>query len=224
VPDDADRGRHVNHPADDVLGALSERNRDEVIAAWAAVEYAREPVEEVGFAALRDPALRETLRTVLHRTGRDLVRVTGRQWTSGFADPVRAELVARGWGVLPEYDRAVLTTILVHSVAIPRSDGHLTDDSWASAVPTTVAELRSHTQLARGKLSEALQRLRGADLIRAVRATERAGGAAYVPGPQFHRLTPAARRLLQEELVLAAGPGSPLAAAIRASRTSGGQR
>jgi hypothetical protein len=39
-----------------------------------------------------------------------------------------------------------------------------------------------------------------------------------VPGPQFHRLTPAARRRLQEELILAAGPDSPLAAAIRARR------
>ncbi|SHN45849.1 hypothetical protein [Cryptosporangium aurantiacum] len=206
----------MTHPADELLGTLSERQRDEVVAAWAAVEYGREPVEEIGFAALRDPALRETLRAVLHRTGRDLVRVSGRLWTSGFSDAAREELVARGWGALPEYDRAVLTTILVHSVAIPRSEGHLTDDSWASAVPTTVAELRSHTQLARGKLNEALQRLRTADLIRTVRSGE--NGAAYVPGAQFHRLTPAARRLLQEELVLAAGPGSPLAAAIRASR------
>ncbi|WP_035856217.1 hypothetical protein [Cryptosporangium arvum] len=202
----------MTHPADDILGALSERQRDEVVAAWAAVEYGREPVDEVGFAALRDPALRETLRAVLRRTGRDLVRAAGRQWTSGYADDVREELVARGWGALPEYDRAVLTTILVHSVAIPRSEGHLTDDSWASAVPTTVAELRGHTQLARGKLSEALQRLRTADLIRQTRS------AGYVPGAQFHRLTPAARKVLQEELVLAAGPGSPLAAAIRAGR------
>ena len=205
----------MTHPGEDLLAALSERERDEVVAAWAAVEYGREPVEEVGFAALRDPALRETLRNVLRRTGRDLVRVSGRQWTSGYADDVRAELVSRGWGALSEYDRAVLTTILVHSVAIPRSEGHLTDDSWASAVPTTVAELRSHTQLARGRLTEALQRLRAADLIRATRGAER---AAYVPGAQFHRLTPAARRLLQEELVLAAGPDSPLAAAIRAGR------
>ncbi|TQS40913.1 hypothetical protein [Cryptosporangium phraense] len=210
----------MTHPAEDLLGALSERQRDEVVAAWAAVEYGREPVDEVGFAALRDPALRETLRAVLRRTGRDLVRIAGRRWTSGYDDDVRAELVARGWGLLPEYDRAVLTTILVHSVAIPRSDGHLTDDSWASAVPTTVAELRSHTQLARGKLNDALQRLRSADLIRAARTSSE--GASYVPGPQFHRLTPAARRLLQEELVLAAGPGSPLAAAIRHSR--GGQQ
>jgi len=209
----------MTHPADDLLAALSERQRDEVIAAWAALEYGREPVEEVGFAALRDPALRETLRDVLHRSGRELVRVAGRRWTSGYSDAARTELVARGWGALPEYDRAVLTTILVHSVAIPRSEGRLTDDSWASATPTTVAELRSHTQLARGKLNEALQRLRTADLIRAVRGAE---SAAYVPGAQFHRLTPAARRLLQEELVLAAGPGSPLAAAIRASRETGG--
>jgi hypothetical protein len=39
-----------------------------------------------------------------------------------------------------------------------------------------------------------------------------------VPGPQFHRLTEGARRRLQEELILAAGPDSPLAAAVRARR------
>lgn len=91
----------MTHPADDLLGVLSERQRDEVIAAWAAVEYGREPVDEVGFAALGDPALRETLRDALRRTGRDLVRINRRQWTSGYADTARKELVARGWGALP---------------------------------------------------------------------------------------------------------------------------
>ena len=43
-------------------------------------------------------------------------------------------------------------------------------------------------------------------------------GTAYLPGPQFHRLTEAARRRLQEELILAAGPDTPLAAAIRRRR------
>jgi hypothetical protein len=44
---------------------------------------------------------------------------------------------------------------------------------------------------------------------------------AYLPGPQFHRLTEAARRRLQEELILAAGPDTPLAAAIRRRRAPG---
>ncbi|MBC6461083.1 hypothetical protein HKK72_24865 [Actinomadura sp. HBU206391] len=39
-----------------------------------------------------------------------------------------------------------------------------------------------------------------------------------MPGPQFQRLTDTARRRLQEELILAAGPDSPLAAAVRARR------
>ena len=47
---------------------------------------------------------------------------------------------------------------------------------------------------------------------------------AYLPGPQFHRLTQAARRRLQEELILAAGPDTPLAAAIRRRRADNEKR
>ncbi|MGH3712041.1 MAG: hypothetical protein ACRDT4_01030 [Micromonosporaceae bacterium] len=208
----------MTHPAEDLLSALSERNRDELIAAWAAVEYARVPVDEAGFAALRDPAARQVLDNVLRRTGRTLVRVDGRHWTSGFRDDTRAALVLRSWGVLSTYERAVLTVILVHSVAIPRAEGQLVEDSWVSARPTSVAELKEHTQLARGRLSDALQRLRAADLIRQVKGPKGSTGAAYAPGPQFHRLTADARRVLQEELILAAGPGTPLASAIKAAR------
>ena len=40
--------------------------------------------------------------------------------------------------------------------------------------------------------------------------------ASYIPGPQLQRLTPAARRRLQDQLILAAAPASPIAEAIRA--------
>ncbi|MEV0233042.1 hypothetical protein [Nonomuraea sp. NPDC050786] len=115
-------------------------------------------------------------------------------------------------------ERAVLTLVLVHSVAIPRAEGLLPEDSWLSPHPTPVDELRRHTQLPIGELEAALRTLRHSGLLNQVKAGEEAGG--YVPGPQFHRLTPAARRRLQEELILAAGPNTPLAAAVRARRSA----
>ncbi|WP_236668160.1 MULTISPECIES: hypothetical protein [unclassified Nonomuraea] len=115
-------------------------------------------------------------------------------------------------------ERAVLTLVLVHSVAIPRAEGLLPEDSWLSPHPTPVDELRRHTQLPIGELEAALRTLRHAGLLGQVKAGEEAGG--YVPGPQFHRLTPAARRRLQEELILAAGPSTPLATAVRARRSA----
>ncbi|WP_240780146.1 hypothetical protein [Nonomuraea zeae] len=115
-------------------------------------------------------------------------------------------------------ERAVLTLVLVHSVAIPRAEGLLPEDSWLSPHPTPVDELRRHTQLPIGELEAALRVLRHAGLLGQVKAGEEAGG--YVPGPQFHRLTPAARRRLQEELILAAGPNTPLATAVRARRSA----
>ncbi|MEV0198516.1 hypothetical protein [Nonomuraea sp. NPDC050691] len=120
---------------------------------------------------------------------------------------------------LGEAERAVLTLVLVHSVAIPRAEGVLPEDTWLSPHPTPVEELRRHTQVPIGELEAALRVLRHAGLLAQVKAGEEAGG--YVPGPQFHRLTPAARRRLQEELILAAGPHTPLAAAVRARRSAG---
>nr|WP_236714932.1 hypothetical protein [Nonomuraea pusilla] len=206
---------------DDLLGGYDERRRAELVAAYMAVEHAAEPVQEARFAALRDPALRHTLAEMLARRGRVLVQHRER-WTSGYDDGCAPALephgpAAEGWA-LGVSERAVLTLVLVHSVAIPRAEGLLPEDSWLSPHPTPVEELRRHTQVPIGELESALRVLRHAGLLTQVKAGEEAGG--YVPGPQFHRLTPAARRRLQEELILAAGPHTPLAAAVRARRSA----
>ncbi|MFI7463277.1 hypothetical protein [Nonomuraea sp. NPDC049646] len=226
---------------DDLLGAYDERRRAELVAAFMVVEHAAEPVAEGRFAALRDPALRHTLGEMLARRGRSLIQLRER-WTSGYDDTHTAALAqppaaspgeeaagvemagvevaarpAAGAG-LGVSERAVLTLVLVHSVAIPRAEGLLPEDSWLSPHPTPVEELRRHTQVPIGELESALRTLRHAGLLAQVKAGEEAGG--YVPGPQFHRLTPAARRRLQEELILAAGPHTPLAAAVRARRSA----
>jgi hypothetical protein len=154
---------------------------------------------------------------MLKLIGRTLVHVDGTHWTSGYADDIAATLTTQGWQPLSVIDRAVLVLVLVHSVAIPRSEGILTGDSWKSARPTTVDELRT-TRISGEERRLALQRLRAAGLIQL--SGDHSGGPSYIPGPQLQRLTPAARRRLQDQLILAAAPASPIAEAIRARNGS----
>lgn len=210
------------HPVfEPILAELSEQHRDEVLAAFAAVENSANPVPEAQLLALRDATLRRELNRLLHQVGRTLIAVPGPRWTSGYRDDISAELTATGWHGLQVIDRAVLVLVLIHSVAIPRSQGTiLSDDSWTSAQPTPVEELLRYAQPQRGDVRAALQRLRAAGLVQIapIRGRSSTDGTAYVPGPQLHRLTPYARKSLQQELILAAAPNSPLAAAIRARR------
>ncbi|WP_203453382.1 hypothetical protein [Jiangella aurantiaca] len=206
---------------DSALAELNERHRDEVLAAFAALEHGREPVPEAQLLALRDATVRRDLQRLLYRLGRTLVRVGSTHWTSGFRDDVVARLAAEGATAQSRIDRAVLVLVLVHSVAIPRSQGLVSGDSWTSAHPTSVDELTRYTQLPRGEIRPALQRLRAAGLVQIAPPRGRSAvtdGPAYLPGPALHRLTKAARERLEHELILAAAPDSPLAAAIRARR------
>jgi hypothetical protein len=215
-----------NHPVfEPVLAELSERHRDEVLAAFAAVEHSPEPVPEIQLAALRDATMRRSLDALLGRVGRTLIQLSDQTWTSGYRDETAAELAAAGWHSLPAIDRAVLVLVLIHSVAIPRSRGTLPGDAWTSAQPTMLAELQDSSRIQPTDMRSALQRLRAAGLVQLVPLRAGAGqSSAYLPGPQLHRLTPAARRRLQEELILAAAPSSPLAAAIRARHATKGGR
>ena len=208
----------MNPVFEPVLAELSERHRDEVLAAFAAVEHSPEPVPEAQLLALRDATLRRSLDDLLYRVGRTLIPV-GTSWTSGYRDEVAAELARTGWHSLPAIDRAVLLLVLIHSVAIPRSRGTLQGDLWTSAQPTMASELLEASRLQPTDVRIALGHLRAAGLVQL--APQRIGtgqSAAYLPGPQLHRLSAAARRRLQEELILAAAPSSPVAGAIRARR------
>lgn len=199
-----------------ILRHLDDGQRAEVVAAYVAVESAAEPVPEVKLAALREPASRRRVARLLGQVGRTLVK-TPRGWTSGYADDVTAALATDERARLSKGERAVLTLILIHSVAIPRSQNKLTEDSWLSPHPTSLEELQRRSMLGVGALEDALRRLRTAGLVSQIKTLgDTVGG--YVPGPQFHRLTPKARARLQEELILAAGPDSPLSASIRARR------
>lgn len=204
---------------DPVLADLPERQRDEVLAAFAAVEHSAEPVPEAQLAALRDATLRRHVEDLLRLVGRELVPAGQQRWSSGYRDDTAAALTAEGWNGLPVDDRAVLVLVLIHSVAIPRTTGQLLQDSWVSAWPTPSAELQDHSQIPRVRLRRSLGRLRAAGLLTTVAGRD-GQSTGYVPGPQFHRLTATARTRLQEELILAAGPDTPLAAAIRARRSA----
>jgi hypothetical protein len=208
---------------DDLLQPLGDKQRDALVTAWAALEYGSEPASEVTLQALRDATLRHLLEQMLRRTGRTLVRAGGYQWTSGYRDEIAADLAANGWGVLPPFERAVLTLVLIYSVAIPRAEGLLTGDTWQSPHPATPRHFRKLSQVhGRQRLTDAFQRLRAAGLVRPVRGADPAvAGASYVPGPALLRLTPAARQRLQENLILAAGPDTPLATAITVRRNLG---
>ena len=201
-----------------VLAELSERHREEVLAGYAALEYSAEPVHEALLLALRDATLRRSLEQVLNRVGRTMVKVGTVHWTSGYRDDVAGELTAGGWHPLERIDRAILALVLIHSVAIPRSEGGLRidqdADAWMSPHPTSPDEIFRHSHLPREEARVSLGRLRAAGLLQ----LDRRKGTGYIPGPQFNRLTPGARRRLQEELILAAGPDTPLAAAIRVRR------
>ncbi len=179
-----------------VLAELSERHRDEVLAAFAAVEHSPNRSRRRSCSRLRDATLRRSLDEVLHRVGRTLIPV-GPAWTSGYRDDVAAEL-ARPAGTACPPDRAVLVLVLIHSVAIPRSRGTMHGDMWTSGQPTDgerAAGGAAGCQPTDVRL--ALGHLRAAGLIQL--AAQRAGtgqSAAYLPGPQLHRLSAAARRRL----------------------------
>lgn len=201
---------------DEVLAPLTARQRELVEAAYAALEHSSEPVHRQFLPALQDATSQERLEQLLRRTGRTLIAVDGLHFTSGFDDTVAAELTATGWQPLSVVDRAVLVLVLVHSVAIARSEERIGPDAWLSPYPTTVEDIFRTSKVPVVEARAALGRLTACGLLRTVRGGDQDGG--YVPGPQLFRLTPAARERLQDQLILAAAPDHPLAAAVRERR------
>lgn len=209
---------HPNPIFEQVLGHLDDRQRERVEAAYGLLENAAGPVHRAHLPVLEDATARASLERLLHRTGRTLVEVEpGLTYTSGFDDSIVADLAAQGWQPLSPVERAALTVVLVHSVAIPRSEERLHADSWTSPHPTPARRILRDTNLPTGAASAALRRLTAAGLLAlVVRGGDAQGG--YVPGPQLLRLTPAARQRLQEQMILAAAPDHPLATTIRERR------
>jgi hypothetical protein len=196
-----------------LLRDLPAARQADVLAALAAVETADTPVPRTAFQALADGALRATLEDLLAQAGRVLLEVGG-GFLSGYDDRVAERLVEEGVGVLPPDDRAVLTLVVLHTVAIPRARGTIPADAdWSVAEPVERTRLRD-SRLPERAIDGALRRLRDAGILRPGQRPP------IAPGPQFRRLTPAASASLFEELILLCEPDGALAEAIRRRRAA----
>lgn len=193
------------------LDRLPPTAREQVTDALAALETSDTPLAADAYPALYDPALRAHVARELDVVGRVLLE-RGGTYLSGYADDVADELASAGIGQLDETDRAVLTLVLLHAVAIPRARGQAEGDSWLDAIefdPDRLSQQWSNPHLTKKAIRTSLRNLRDAGVLR------RGHRSAVVPGPQFQRLTDARNELLWSNLVLLAAPDSLLAAAIR---------
>ncbi|WP_330343401.1 hypothetical protein OHA09_36010 [Streptomyces longwoodensis] len=170
------------------------------------METARLPVPAARFRALAEVPLRRVVEEVLAASGRTLLGV-GEGFLSGYDDMVRARLADEGVGVLPREDRAVLTLVLLFSVAAPRAGGSVLPQAlWTQGVPVNRERLKQSAVPDR-VVDAALSRLAAADLVRTT-------GSGIVLGSQLLRLTPAAQADLFEQLVLLAEPHGVMAESI----------
>ena len=194
------------------LDALPQQRQADVLAALCALETDSRPLRATSHRALAEPALREVVKEMLATAGRVLVE-TGAGYTSGYDDSIADRLAEEGIGVLPPDDRAVLTLVLLFSVAIPRAEGKLAPEApWSLGHPVPRERLYG-TKVPKGVVRAALQRLQDAGITRNI-------GDSVRLGPQFDRITPAMSTRIFEELLLLADPQGPLADAIRRRRAS----
>jgi hypothetical protein len=192
------------------LDKLPYARQTDVLTAVCALESASRPLPTSSYRALAESTLREVVGEMLAAAGRVLVQA-GAGYTSGYSDHIAERLAAEGIGILQPDDRAVLTLVLLFSVAIPRAEGKVpAEASWTHARPVPRERLYS-THVKNSVIDSAVQRLRDAAIVRAVKD-------GLVPGPQFDRFTPAMSAALFEELVLLAEPHGPLADSIQRRR------
>lgn len=195
-------------PAGTRLHLLSVRDQEHVLDAVAGLENADQPVAASRFPALADPALKATVADCLAVGGRRLVEQPGGAWLSGYDDGIADRLSRDGIGVLASMDAAVLTLVLLHTVAIPRSSGRAASSRWSDAQPVTIDELAKNRSLSETQIRSSLRRLKDAGILKPGHRPE------IVPGPQFDRLTPAQSQRLWEDLIVTTKPDSPEARRI----------
>jgi hypothetical protein len=194
------------------LSRLDERSRDQVWAAWTAVETALAPVPARDYAALRDPALRVHIERLSTDAGRVLFE-TEDGWLTGYDDSVASRLAAEGFGILDENDRAVLALVLINTICLHRSQKGVSRQAGWDAPGVSSEELLRYRPQYRSVMRASLRRLEAATII------ARSPTAGIVPGPALRRLTPKQSQRLWEDLLVAADPNSPIADAIRSRRT-----
>jgi hypothetical protein len=195
-----------------VLDALPQQRQADVLAALCALETHSRPLPRASYRALAEPALRAVVTEILATAGRVLVE-TGAGYTSGYDDAIADRLAEEGIGVLSLDDRAILTLVLLFSIAIPRAEGKLAPEAPWTLGHLVPRERLYGTKVPKGVVKAALQRLQDAGITRNVSDGVRLGS-------QFDRLTPAMSSTIFEELLLLADPQGPLADAIRRRRAS----
>lgn len=196
------------------LDDLSEPRRQDVLTALRVLDEAENPVPRSFLHALGDESLRAVLEELLAAGGKVLIE-TPYGFTTGYDDMVRLQLSTVGIGVLPPVDRAVLTLILLWSVAIPRAQGEIAPDApWTEGKAVNPKELSSRSRFPETVVTSVLRRLRDAGIV---------GWGEHrwvVPGPQFLRLTERAQADIFQDLVLLAEPTGALADSIRRLRAA----
>ena len=198
------------------LAALSARDQEEVLNAVVAVEESADPVAQARLRALADPGLRALVSQSLVGAGRTLIQIGDDAWTSGYDDTIADRLADDGIGVLAPVDAAVLTLVLIHAVAVPAARGAVDSSDWSSdALPApdvrTLCTNRDR-RLNERAVRASLRRLRDAGILR------HGLRSRLLPGPQFARLTEERSRMVWENMIVAAAPGSALARTIRRRR------
>jgi hypothetical protein len=200
-----------------VATGLGAHDQVRVAEAVAAVEIASEPVAPDAFSALDDPGLRAAVQEALASLGRCLLRVDG-GFLSGYDDTIADRLAAEGIGVLEPVDAAVLTLVMLRSVAVPRARGQRGGEGFADGVPLSIDELALNRHLGKRQIKSSVRRLRLAGLLRPGHRAD------LVPGHQLLRLTQARSQRLWEDLVLVSQPRGMLAEVIRRRRHASTER
>lgn len=191
---------------------LRPERRADVLAAVRALEEAETPLPRSAFRALGDETLRAAVEETLAASGRRLLEAPA-GFISGYDDTIRDALLTDGIGVLPEDDRAVLTLVLLWSVAMPRARGTIPADADWTVAEAVDPKTLGLSALPDSTIKGALRRLRDAGIL--AYGTQR----HVVPGPQFHRLTPQVTEDLFQDLILLAEPDGLLAESIRRRRS-----
>lgn len=196
------------------LDELSEPRRQDVLTAARVLDEAENPVPRSFLHALGDESLRAVLEEVLANGGKVLIE-TPYGFMTGYDDDVRLQLSTVGIGVLPPVDRAVLTLILLWSVAIPRAQGEIAPDApWTEGRAVNPRELASRSRFPATVVTSVVRRLRDAGIV------GWGENRWVVPGPQFLRLTERVQGDIFQDLVLLAEPTGALADSIRRLRAA----
>jgi hypothetical protein len=143
------------------------------------------------------------------------MQLDDRRWITGYDDTIADRLSADGLGVLSHSDAAVLTLVLLHSVAIPRARGRITSGDWTIAEAVSVDTLARNRHLTKTAISTSVRRLRTAGILRPGQRAD------IVPGPQFLRLSPHRLATIWEGLLLLCRPEGRTAEMIRRRRLEG---